>query len=221
MGPRKSDPNVDSGSLSVILVVILPVVQMFFFVALIILVRMCYRHYCLKSKPSQSRKSMVQHRNTAKLKSSASVLRNAEKPVAIAMTSSSVSNVSYRGGSTGVARDNNDTYETTIGELEMNSYVDNLVDAVPESSNFQAGSDSTLSPQPTGLSAVIVHRSSRSSSVSPVDPVCSTKGNQLYSPPLSNHHQLASTSSGTCSAAVAAASTAVELAEVGRLELKC
>lgn len=45
-GPHLSNANADSGSLSVILVVILPVLQMFLFVALIILVRMCYRNYC-------------------------------------------------------------------------------------------------------------------------------------------------------------------------------
>jgi hypothetical protein len=49
-GIHAGDPNDDSGSLSVILVVILPVAQMFAVLVLILLVRICYRRYCSKSK---------------------------------------------------------------------------------------------------------------------------------------------------------------------------
>jgi hypothetical protein len=49
-GVHTADPNDDSGSLSVILVVILPVAQMFAVLVLILLVRICYRKYCSKSK---------------------------------------------------------------------------------------------------------------------------------------------------------------------------
>ncbi len=49
-GIQAGDPNDDSGSLSVILVVILPVAQMFAVLVIILLVRICYRKYCSQSK---------------------------------------------------------------------------------------------------------------------------------------------------------------------------
>lgn len=57
-GPHLSNANADSGSLSVILVVILPVLQMFLFVALIILIRMCYRNYCQRDNTTGKKKQL-------------------------------------------------------------------------------------------------------------------------------------------------------------------
>lgn len=218
MGPRKSDPNDDSGSLSVILVVILPVVQMFFFVALLILFRICYRHYCLKPKPSQSRRSMgaaVLSRNRGKPNQSTPTLRNAEELVTMAMTSSSMPTTYNKGAvaSDAADGDNKGTTKASPGVLEIERSIDAPVTAVPALSTSRlAGTGSTAPSQPAGFSAATVHRSIRSSSVSPVNAVatgCSTRGVQLYSLPLSNHYQITSTSSGTCTAAVTAASAVV------------
>ncbi|CAG2170613.1 unnamed protein product [Oppiella nova] len=49
-GPHKSDPNDDSGSFSVILVVILPVAQMIAVLILILIIRICYRKYCSQNE---------------------------------------------------------------------------------------------------------------------------------------------------------------------------
>lgn len=198
MGPRKSDPNADSGSLSVILVVILPVVQMFFFVALIILVRMCYRRYCLrKPKQNQFRKpvSVVpMQRSNGKLKLSTPVnLKNGEKLVSIAMTSSSAEVMPSTSNS---GEKNGFTTINAIGELEIESNVDEPLPlvAVPGS---RAGSDSTVAQPVTGLSAATIHcNSSRSGSVSPVDAlatVCTTKFNSNLQ---GNHFEMGSTCTG-------------------------
>lgn len=201
MGPRKSDPNADSGSLSVILVVILPVVQMFFFVALIILVRMCYRRYCLrKAKPKQLRRpvsAVPMHRSNGKLKlSTPANLKSGEKLVSIAMTSSSAEVMPSTSNSASGEK-NGITTINALGEVEIDSNVDEPLGAVPGSSTSRSGSGSTVAQPVTGLSTATVHRNSRSSSVSPVDAlatVCPTRGtSHFHCTSLANDYQIGST----------------------------
>ncbi|KAI2806497.1 hypothetical protein BLOT_008454 [Blomia tropicalis] len=60
IGPHINDPNDDSGSLYVIMVVILPIAQMFFISLVIILIRLCYKRYC--------RKQSIKRKNELRLK---------------------------------------------------------------------------------------------------------------------------------------------------------
>lgn len=198
MGPRKSDPNADSGSLSVILVVILPVVQMFFFVALIILVRMCYRRYCLrKPKPKQLRKSVSGvplHRSNGKLNLSTPVnLKNNEKMVNIAMTSNSAKVMPSKSSVLGEKKMM--TTKNVIGELTVDSNIDeSLGAAVPDSITSRAGSGSTVALPVPGLSAATVHCiKSRSASVSPVDALGVKGTSHFHGTSLANHYQMGST----------------------------
>ena len=52
-GQKNSNKSDDTGSLSVILVVILPVAQMFLLLTIIVLLRICYRKLCLSRKKSR------------------------------------------------------------------------------------------------------------------------------------------------------------------------
>ena len=58
-GPHLADPNDDSGSLSVILVVILPVAQMIGVLVLILLIRICYRRYCSQNAQNNQPKKSI------------------------------------------------------------------------------------------------------------------------------------------------------------------